>query len=276
MIVDQERSPIIIYGAPRSGTTYLTCILNEHPEVFVSIETRVFAWAHYSLNVLTHNDQFLSQQREQFVQYLHTVYPRLIRDFYRMLRPQACYWGDKNPLYAEPTNRGCLEAILALFPGAHFIHIIRDGRDVVSSVIRRRWRKFEGAHQWWKDHVDIGSAFGRSIPPDQYFELRYEDLVRDDGAVACKLFDFLGIEVHPRVLKFCQAQQEQRTPINLPTRDLSSNEANVDWRTLLAPDQQLHSLELLGGHLIKYGYETASSLAEVQRELSELCQSAPH
>ena len=28
--------PIVVYGAARSGTTYLVQILNRHPEVFVS------------------------------------------------------------------------------------------------------------------------------------------------------------------------------------------------------------------------------------------------
>jgi len=31
--------PIIVYGAPRSGTTYLEQILNAHPAIFISHET---------------------------------------------------------------------------------------------------------------------------------------------------------------------------------------------------------------------------------------------
>lgn len=108
MPAELERSPIIIYGAPRSGTTYLQHILNQHPQVFVSREARLFAWLHQSLNVLTQHDQFLVTYRGEFRDHLRKALPDVIRDFYRKLNPGVPYWGDKNPHYADPGNRGCL------------------------------------------------------------------------------------------------------------------------------------------------------------------------
>ncbi len=269
MVTEQETSPTIVYGPPRSGTTYLIQVLNRHPEIFISNETRLFVWAHRSLNVVTQEWHSLFNKREDFVEYLRGAYPKLIRDFYKKLHPRARYWGDKNPYYAAKVNEGCLDTIADLFPETRFIHIVRDGRDVVSSLMRRGWGNFETSHHIWAEQVDIGSAFGKSLPANRYFEVRYEDLVQDDVGIARKLFEFLGIEIHPNVVNFCRAQQRNRSPINQPTRDLDDGAAGSDWERLLAPDQKLRSLELLGERLVRYGYETEASLEKAKRGLAE-------
>src|SRR5262249_17176757 len=151
-------------------------------------------------------------RREEFIRHLRSVYPQMLRDFYAANWPYARYWGDKNPHYSDPENSGCLNTIFELFPGARFIHIIRDGRDVVSSLIRKRdangrlWEDWESAHHVWTNHISIGCEFGKTIPPEQYFELRYEDLTRDDVGYARRIFDFLGIPLHPAVVEFCETQ----------------------------------------------------------------------
>jgi hypothetical protein len=273
----QQPSPIIIYGAPRSGTTYLNKILNRHPEVFISEEARIFLWLHESLQVLPRNNELVWTHRKEFVAHLRGAFPPLIRDFYRALHPHARYWGDKYPHYASEQHAGCLDLIVALFPQTRFIHIIRDGRDVVASLLRKRhpdgrpWVDFEGAHRKWTTDVERGCAFGRSLPPARYFELRYEELIRDDEALARRLFEHLGIEIHDLVVNFCREQQRVRTPFCEPTRDLRAGVGGSDWQQVLDPRQQLRSLELLGSHLMSYGYETSASLPAVYHEAAERC-----
>ena len=197
MSAELEPDPIVVYGAPRSGTTYLEQILNAHPDVFISHETRVFAWLHHALG-LTHDDRLVANQREGFVEYLRGVFPQMIRDFYRGLAPDVRYWGDKNPHYADPFNDGCLETVADLFPGSRFIHIIRDGRDVVSSLTRKRdAEQAVGDVRAGPFHV-VQACRARArpsaarCPRDRYFELRYEDLVTNDAALSGEIFDFLG------------------------------------------------------------------------------------
>jgi hypothetical protein len=273
-----EESPIIIYGAPRSGTTYVQMILNHQPDLFISLEIRLFAWLHRTLKVTSQQEEFLFQDREKVVAHFRAAYPDLVRDFYRKLAPRARYWGDKNPHYASSVNRGCLETIVELFPGARFIHVIRDGRDVACSLVRKRWAKFDAAHQLWIDHIDIGTAFGATQTPKTYFELRYEELVRDDVAMMQRVFDFLDIEMDPGVKDACLRQQDKRTIVaSGATRDLSRGVAASEWSTTFTPPQQRQSLELVGKHLVKYGYETEESLARLQQEIGERLQSAvPH
>jgi hypothetical protein len=265
----QEPDPIIVYGSPRSGTTYLIEILNRHPQVFVSTETRIFVWAHRTMNVETHEYHSVFRDRGQFIDHLRKTYPDLIRSFYRDLKPDVRYWGDKNPHYLAPESDGCLQTILELFPKARFINIIRDGRGTVTSVLQKGWEDFETAHRWWTTYLDVGCEFGRSLPADQYFELRYEDLIRDDTAMARRMFDFLGIEIHPNVVSFCDAQRVKRAPINQPMRDLNGDLTHSGWAIALTPEQQLRSLDLLGEHLIRFGYETPASLALLRGDLLE-------
>jgi hypothetical protein len=265
------KSPIVIYGAPRSGTTYVRYLLSAHPEVFITNETRIFTWAHYALKEV---GQLVMANRDQFAVNLREVLPQLIRDFYAKLAPQtARYWGDKNPHYARPEDAGCLELIADLFPGSRFIHVIRDGRDVVASLIRKThadgspWVDWEGAHRVWGDHLDVGCEFGSSIPRDYYFELRYEDLVRDDLEVARRVFSFLRLDLHRRVEDFCLREREHRTPFSRPTRELRGSASHSDWERLLSPEARLRSLERLGERLVRHGYETEDSLAKAILDL---------
>lgn len=253
--------PIIIYGAPRSGTSYLNAILNKQPGVFITHETRVFVWAHKSMGELLDQPQAFNTHRDRFRAHLEAHYPELIRSFYSSMRPAAVYWGDKNPHYAAPGNGGCLETIASLFPGSRFIHIIRDGRDVVASLIRKKkpdgtpWIGFEEAHRVWMDHVDMGRAFGSMLPVHRYHELRYEDLIADDVAVARRVFDFLGMAMDPAVVAFCRQQRHERTPLSGPTRDLSAGgAAESSWSSVLTEEQQELSLALMRSTLLGLGY----------------------
>jgi len=268
---ERAPAPIIVYGAPRSGTTYLEHVLNAHPDVFISHETRVFAWLYRAL-MLTNNRLLVANERELFIEHLRAVLPVAMRDFYARLAPRARYWGDKNPHYADPRVAGSLDLVAELFPSSRFIHLIRDGRDVVSSLMRKRgpdgrpWATFEEAHDVWKKHVRLGRAFGERVGVDRCLELRYEDLVADDVAVAAKALRFLGLEPHPAVEAFCRAQHERRTPFKEPTRDLERGIAASEWSTALNVEEQARSLELIGRQLVLCGYETQASLTRLREQ----------
>jgi hypothetical protein len=274
-----EPDPIVVYGAPRSGTTYLEQVLNAHPEVFISHETRVFAWLYHAMR-LTDDHRLVANQREGFVEYLRSTFPEMMRDFYRRLAPDARYWGDKNPHYADPFNHGTLDLVAELFPQSRFIHIIRDGRDVVSSLTRKRseqnkpWVTFEQAHHTWKKHVRFGRAFGETLPPTRYFELRYEDLIADDVALARRMFGFLDIDLHPAVEDFCRRQRENRTPFKDPTRNFGSGITVSEWSRIFSVEEQARSLELIGRPLVRYGYETEESLAALNGRIAEALAAA--
>lgn len=123
------------------------------------------------------------------------------------LKPSATTLLDKDPphsLYVELIRRH--------LPQARFIHLVRDGRDVVSSLIAasrgwgRSWapKRFDEAVQMWKTYVLAARRAERLGNP--YLEIRYEDLFDDGPAVLKRLFDFCLIDVSA---KDCSALHER-------------------------------------------------------------------
>ena len=92
-------------------------------------------------------------------------------------------WGEKTP-----SNVRCLDALFRFFPEARFIHIIRDGKDVVCSLRTHpqyRWedgrRVPTGICNPWRQCVeewvnDVRTGLSRRGDA-RYYEVRYESLV---------------------------------------------------------------------------------------------------
>ncbi len=103
-------------------------------------------------------------------------------------------WGDKRPGYYQ-----YIPGLLRMFPDAQIVHLIRDGRDCVASLQTMPWfkRDIYAAICTWIEAIDSGRRAARHLPPDAYFELRYEELVADPQARLAQLCDFLGEEYDP-------------------------------------------------------------------------------
>jgi hypothetical protein len=97
-----------------------------------------------------------------------------------------------------------------LFPDAQYVHIIRDGRDVVASF-RDRWGYRSGvraANSIWAHYVRTARDFGRGLQPDRYHELRYEALVGETEPTVRALLAFLGEEWDPQVLRYHEVDHD--------------------------------------------------------------------
>jgi hypothetical protein len=122
------------------------------------------------------------------------------RTFYRMYAERfgKDRWGDKTPAYGTAIDR-----IGALLPEAHFIHVIRDGRDVAVSV-RPLWfapgQTMEALARDWTDRIartrELGSESGR------YLEVRYESLVAEAEWTLRTIGDFLQLPFDPAQLAY--------------------------------------------------------------------------
>lgn len=82
-------------------------------------------------------------------------------------------WGDKTPHHVRELVR-----LGKAFPKAKFIHIMRDGRDVSSSLRKKRWYGPTIHAAWiWAESVRAGRLAGQALGSDRYIEIRYEDLI---------------------------------------------------------------------------------------------------
>jgi hypothetical protein len=99
-------------------------------------------------------------------------------------------WGDNSP-----GNVFCAEAISEVFPKAKFVHLLRDGVDVVASWINYSpyTDDLDGAAQKWKWSVRLARQFLKKYP-DKTIEVRYEDFVREPEMTMRTICSFLD---HP-------------------------------------------------------------------------------
>lgn len=273
----RARGPVVVTGAPRSGTTYLRAILEQHPDVSLTNELRVFRWAHEVLHGAAEPRMHLrGPHRDVVLEEAAAALPDVVRGAYRRISPDARHWGDKNPFYAEDPAH--LRTIVTLFPTARIVNLVRDGRDVAASLSRRRtpdgtpWSSLGDAADLWLRCVASAEEFATTAPPDTFLDLPYERLVADDVRVAEEVLDFLGIRMSPAVRDFCASQREQRTPVSQPTSDLDEageSGRTTGWRSLPRPDRLL-LLDRLAPVLVRRGYETAESLARLRVDTSSV------
>ncbi len=113
-------------------------------------------------------------------------------------------WGDKTPHYLRR-----MTLIQGLLPEAHFIHIIRDGRDVALSV-KDLWfgpDSVEEAARRWQSGIDKARRQARKLP--HYLEVRYEDLVLDTESTLRKIGDFADLPWSPSMLDYHKTADER-------------------------------------------------------------------
>ncbi|MBX9591995.1 MAG: sulfotransferase [Hyphomonadaceae bacterium] len=215
----EERAPRsaapFVVGAPRSGTTLLRMMLDAHPllaippetgyagmlaahgeemarDDFLSLLTRSPNWVDFHLPTADFKmalDDTQPFTRAQGLRCFYSLYAR------RFGKPR---WGDKTPDHGLSIG-----PISALLPEAHFIHIIRDGRDAAVSL-RELWfapsRDYEELGAVWSERVQQARAQGAQIA--HYMEVRYEALVTRTEATLRAVCAFLDLAFDARMLAY--------------------------------------------------------------------------
>lgn len=280
----ERHQPFFIIGSGRSGTTLTRAILQSHPVISIPPETYVLGacikeylrYRRLPWNVLVRmimarfdyqrgdngahdigirlGDLYEPLARAPAAQrngafLLHSIYMH----YARVEKPGATRWGDKTP-----TNTFHLGRIRRVFPDACFIHLIRDGRDVVSSYLRmRRYTTLDEAASRWVRSVTFAQEFGRRWPK-QYREVRYEDLVRESGKTIHSLCSFLGLEPHAAMLDHTQVTEglsdiERHSHLQNVRRPIFDSSVG-QWATRLSASQVRQLDVLLEPFLGELGY----------------------
>lgn len=192
---------VFLVGCPRSGTTWLQAMLASHPAIYTGPETRFFALvgglekefqrpdsAKAGLPVYTTKEDFYKVTAELFWSLISALnYPP-----------------GESKYFLEKTPHHCLfsEFILNTFPNARFIHLIRDGRAVVSSMVRasKSWGQHwapetvDQATQSWLRHTEAGRMIAEQTKgTNQYIEVRYEDIRQNPHYHLSRLFEWLEL-----------------------------------------------------------------------------------
>jgi len=189
--MSRNAGPIFIVGGPRSGTTMVSVMLNGHPALYVSPRARGPVFAALAQRVMESygiaGDCRSSDGQYRAVQYLRgsrnttdllahlpTGKSTEVRSLLlQAMRAEAAAhgksrWGDKCPYQVSD-----LPTLFSLFPDAKFLHVIRDGRSVALSQMRRQYRDIYLAIHEWKALHPAGALHGKYMG-SHYSEVVYE------------------------------------------------------------------------------------------------------
>jgi len=229
--------PLIISGAPRSGTTFFTASLNAHPQVRVSNELRLWSLFNDIRRRTEAPTELLPEHplRDRFRTQLLAQFATFFRDFYETQADEALLGcpsaadgsplkvvGDKNPGYADSHSKGCLEFIAEALPDARFIHVHRDPRSCVASYNRIENFSFSvgrGAKIWGR-HVSNMLAFEEVIGEKRVMRVRYEDWVTPQSSQIMRRIEaFLSLPRTGHVEAFLAHERQAPTPYRAPATD---------------------------------------------------------
>jgi hypothetical protein len=174
-------------------------------------------------------------------------------------------YGDKTPPFLMHVPMLARE-----FPESRFVHLVRDGRDVVLSLRDQRFApsSFAGAAEYWAGRVRRARAAGEALGPDRYREVRYEDLVGDPERELRGLCEFVALDFRPEMLSY-RAEDLDRIPLTAKMRTGGAarppGPSGRDWRTQMTSRQVAVVEAVAGDELEAFGYGRAGAASPSAR-----------
>ncbi|MFX0203698.1 MAG: sulfotransferase, partial [Candidatus Hodarchaeota archaeon] len=275
MSIESKFKSIFIVGPPRCGTTLLAVLLDRHSRIAVPAETHFFdlflpgfmgknrtstyeemvktalAFKRIAETPLNSNDVL-----KRFKTYRKN-WGNLLR---AILESYTTSQGKVRPAEKTPRHIYHVPTILKLYPDAKIICIIRDGRDMVRSMMQVPWGtpNLIGHHcVWWEEAVRLGLKYADNYPY-RFRIVKYEDLLSNPVATLSSICNFIGEEFENRQLQsFVRSHvvpdraRRWKGKANLPI-DPDRNQA---WRREAGQKEIWAINSKLGRLLQKMGYE---------------------
>jgi Sulfotransferase family len=271
-----ERGPVFVAGLERSGTSLLYALLASHPAIAMTRRTNL--WTHFyrqygdlrddadldrCLAMMMRYRRVLKLQpdperlRRELVAGERT-YPRLFalleqHHAERLGRPR---WGDKSlntERYAEP--------ILAAYPGARILHMIRDPRDRYASSLARWHRRRGGIGAGTAEWLSSArlAVRNRQRHPGRYRVVRYETLATEPERTIREICDLIGERFVPEMLSMAGAPgfRERGSNSSFGTREPGAITTGSigRFREVLSPRQIAVAQRLARDEMQHFGYE---------------------
>ena len=237
-------NPIIIGGSGSSGSTLLKSLLNRHSKIAIGPELSLF-----------NKNMFFETPFEKIKDNINTIledgmctdgwflYPTTFSDFEKygwsktylikmtlskeshkdfiddfmgvfLDKSQKNLWAEKTP-----ANSYCFNEFNNIYPNARFIHLYRDGKDVVTSLIKRGMSPYYATMMWLYNTSTASKYKNKS----NYFEIKYESLVNNPKEILEDLLSFLNLDYEPTIFTKNDYETDKITSWNnSPTGKISS------------------------------------------------------
>ncbi len=269
----------------RSGTTLLRLMLNESPDMSIPAESHFVARL---VKTFAPGHELSDAERQWAVDFIISR-PEWQRDFTttddelraavlaesgattleqlldRVFRAEIAStgkprWGDKTPAYLYFADR-----ILAHFPAAQVVAIVRDPRDVFLSLRQYDWvgRTTWSIGSYLQKCGNLVNRWSQDFDASRFVVVRYENLVLDTEDTLRQLCDTLALEFDQGMLSFFESAddnvQDWEFDIGAHTK-LRRNVRATDvsrWKREGDPGQIAEVESLTTSVIQRYGYESA-------------------
>ena len=146
-----------------------------------------------------------------------------------------------------PPNAKVMHVLAPMLPTARFVNMVRDGRDVASSVVRRTWgpNDMPSAITWWGDQMTVINRSAGQVEPSRLLTLRLESLVGPQRELAYgQLTEFLGLQDDVPMRAFFESSMNEQ--MSHPGRWREELDAATQERVEELYAEQLARLEAAG------------------------------
>lgn len=291
-------NPLFIVGCGRSGTTLVRMMLDGHEELGIPGESHIIyqlarmrAWGLWRPRLdaggverflrLVEGHKYIRRWGleseslcKRFQELEKPTYAALIATLFNEYAKKEgkIRWGDKTPLHVQ-----YLWILDRMFPGAKFLHVIRDGRDVALSLLTRRWgpRHISHAGLYWKWLVLSGMVTGAILGPDRYLELRFEDLVKEPEANLRLICEWADLEYRDSMLRYDESRAAKEYAAagdegSARLRQPPDSSRVFLWKRIMRPGERRGLLRQAGALLELLGYEIEGESPSRAQELLAL------
>ena len=216
--------PIFVTGASRSGKTLMRWMLSSHSRITVTPRAQLwpeFAGRFGSLGQPDNLERCIRVMlRRSQIAALETDADRLRRDFaqgaptyarlFALVHQQHAErcgkvrWGDQSPQVERYADE-----LLAAYPEARVLHMVRDPRDRHAALLERGRRRVGAAGETaarWLSSVTLALRHAQRYP-GRYRIVRYETVVSAPETTMRELCAFLDEVFEPAMLRMEQARR---------------------------------------------------------------------
>ena len=277
---DAFDNPVFIVSAPRSGSTLLRLIIDAHPNIAIPPPGYLFNMIYpylYSYGDLAVKENLMELAEDVLetptlkkwglaldpAAVVTGVKERSFKGVYELVHTTYMQhqgkirWGNKSP-----RNVHFIPDIKKLFPGAKFVHLLRDGRDVAIEIAEADFwpHSVWGGAQRWLHCIRAARVFGQELDSESFLEIKYESLCRDPEPVIRQLCDFIEEPFDPGMLSHHKSESTRtwaKIKIHQATaRPITTEFVEIYKRRLNQHDQQ--ALEALFREALQEaGYEVS-------------------
>ena len=295
------REKFFIFGHARSGTTLLMRLLRLHPEVHCNYQAHFFTRQPLlkSLVDTPEAEEWLARKSNRWNRGrdLSPLILRAAADFI-MERDAAKEGkrivGDKSP--SSTIHGQAVRDMHAIYPDAKLIYIVRDGRDVLVSerfrnlVEESRFLKAEDKRiaeelrkdqsqftngtrsifteniirrvsTGWVKNVQETENEGRKLFGENYYSLRYEDVLNRPFEEMQRLWQFLGVQAAQSLEDdiinemISNPDEEWQAKRNEDIASFLPKGQTGNWQRLFTPRDKSLFKEIADDMLVKWKYE---------------------